>query len=174
MISILFATKYSRVVASWAGSTPVAEQNQLTDIIGSPEFLAQIRSIAYQPQNTVNGATTSSGASSIAAPESVRTEIFRSAGVPSLFGINIIQNYDFGIGRTFNTVFANYAGATAYTGTAGSGTAAFAPATEQLVVGLNANMFNLVRVRERGTEGEFTLAPDDQFTMRSRQDRILW
>lgn len=162
-------TKYARIVASWVGGTPVGEKNQLTDIIGSPELLGQIRALSYNPVNVRSGAVATSGATALAAPESLREEIFRSAGLPSIYGVNIIQNYDFGIGRTFNTVFANYAGATAYTGTAGSGTAAFAPTTEQLVVGLNANMFNLVRLRERGSSGEFTLAPDDQYNLRSQK-----
>lgn len=160
-------TKYARIVASWVGGTPVGDKNQITDMVGSPEFLAQIRSIAYQPQNVTSGAVTTSGASSLAAPEALREEIFRSAGIPSIYGVNIIQNYDFGIGRSYNTLFGNYASSTAYTGNAGSGTAAFVPANEQIVVGLNTNMFNLVRLRERGANGEFTLAPDDQYTMRS-------
>lgn len=159
-------TKYARVVASWVGGTPVGEVNEITDLVGSPEFLGQIRSIAYQPVNTRNGATTTSGASSIAAPDGLRDEIFRSAGIPSIFGTNIIQSYDFGLGRAYDTIFANYAGSTAFVDTAGTGSAVKA-ATEQLVFGLNANMFNLVRLRERGVSGEFTLVPDDQFLMRS-------
>ena len=159
--------KYARTVASWVGGTPVGEKNQLTDLIGSPEFMGLVRSIAYQPQNTVAGSTATSGATAIAAPDSVRTEIFRSAGIPTLFDVNLIQNFDMGIGRTYNTIFSNYAASTAYIGNGGSGSGAFAPATEQLVVGLNANMFNLVKLRERGANGEFTLVPDDSFTQRS-------
>ncbi len=41
------------------------------------------------------------------------------------------------------------------------------PANEQLVIGLNANATNLVRLRQRGETGEFTLAADDQYTARS-------
>ena len=162
-------TKYSRTVASWVGATPDTDKNQLTDIIGSPEFLSFIRSISYEPQNTRQGSYASSGGSSIAAPEAVRDEIFRSGGIPTLFNVNIIQNFLFGIGRTYNTLFSNYAASTAYLGTAGSGSAAFVPANEQLVIGLNANIFNLVRMRERGASGEFTLVPDDQFTQRSQK-----
>lgn len=160
-------TKYARIMSSWSGSTPVGEKNQLTDLIGSPEFMGLVRTIAYQPQNTVSGATTTSGATSIAAPESVRDQIFRSAGIPTLFDVALIQNYDFGIGRNFNTLFANYAGSTAYAGNGGSGSAAFTATSEELVIGINANLTNFVKMRENGDFGTLTLTPDDTFTNRS-------
>jgi len=163
-------TKFDRINSAWNGGTPAVEQNGITDILGSPEFFSNIRSIAYNPINSRSGSVTSSGATSLAAPDSVREEIFRSAGVPSIFGVNLIKSYDFGIGKTYNTLFANYAGATAYLGTAGSGSAAFAPTTEQLVVGINANGTNLVRLRERnGAGSELSLVVDDTFTNRSEK-----
>lgn len=162
-------TKFERQLASWVGSTPVNEQNQLTDIIGSPEFFGFVRSIAYNPINSRNGATTTSGASSLSAPDDIRSEVFRSAGVPNIFGINLIKSFDFGIGRTYNTLFSNYAGSTAYLGTGGTGSAAFTPTTEQLVVGINANSWNLVKVEERGASGELTVMADDQYTTRSQK-----
>jgi hypothetical protein len=160
-------TRFERQLASNVGSTPVGTQAGITDIVGSPEFFAQVRSLAYQPVNTVSGKETTSGATSLAAPETLRQEIYRSAGIQSIFGINLIKCFDLGIGRAFNTLFSTYAGSTAYLGTAGTGSAAFAPTTEQLVIGLNANATNLVRLRKRGASGELTLAADDQYSNRS-------
>lgn len=157
-------TRFERQLASNVGSTPVGTQAGITDLVGSPEFFAQIRSMAYEPVNTKQSV---SGTSSFAAPEALRQEIYRSAGIQSIFGINLIKCFDLGIGRAFNTLFSTYAGSTAYVGNAGSGTATFAPSTEQLVIGLNANATNLVRLRQRGESGEFTLAADDQYTARS-------
>lgn len=162
-------TKYARTMASWTGGTPIGQMNQLTDLIGSPEFFGFVRSISYQPQNISSGAVTTSGASSLAAPESVREQIFRSGGIPTLFDVALIQSYDLGIGRAYNTLFSNYAGSTAYVGTAGSGTAVFAPTTEQLVIGLNRNVNNLVKLREIGDSGALNLMPDDTFTTRSEK-----
>lgn len=164
-------TKYARVLSSWVGGTPVGTVQEITDLIGSPEFVGQIRSMAYQPVNTrtVDGTAGTPAGSSTAmpAPESLREEVYRSAGIPSIYGTNIIQSYDFGVGKAYNTIFDNYAGSTAFAGHGGVSTAAFAGASEEIVVGLNANMFNLVRLRERGANGEFTLTPDDQFVLRS-------
>ncbi len=78
--------------------------------------------MAYEPVNTKQAA---SGTSSFAAPEALRQEIYRSAGIQSIFGINLIKCFDLGIGRAFNTLFSTYAGSTAYVGNAGSGTAAY-------------------------------------------------
>lgn len=169
-------TKYARVLSAYNGSTPVGSAQEISDLIGSPEWLGQIRAIAYQPVNTrtVDGtAGTPAGSSTaMAAPDALREEIYRSAGVPSIYGTNLIQCYDFGVGKAYNTVFGNYAGATAFLGHGGTGSGAFTGASEELVVGLNSNMFNLVRLRERGAAGEFTLAPDDQFPVRA--DKVGW
>ena len=157
-------TRFERQLASNVGSTPVGSQSTVTDLVGSPEFFGEVRSMAYQPVNTTQSA---SGTSSFAAPEALRQEIYRSAGIQSIFGINLIKCFDLGIGRAFNSLFSNYAGSTAYLGSGGTGSAAFNSATEQLVIGLNANATNLMRLRQRGASGEFTLAADDQYSVRS-------
>lgn len=162
-------TKYRRIVSSWVGGTPVGIQASLTDLIGSPEWMGQLRSIAYQPQNTVAGSIggTETSNTSIAAPESVREEIFRAAGIPSLFGVNLVEFNEFGVGQSYNSIFGNYAGATQYAGYGGGAAAAFTPASEEIVLGLNQSMFDLVRVRREQDGSEWTLAADDTFTVRS-------
>jgi len=47
-------TLAARSRPSWVGGTPVGN-NAITDLVGSPEFMEQIRSIAYQPVNTRSG-----------------------------------------------------------------------------------------------------------------------
>lgn len=165
---------YDRTTASWVGGTPVNDRRSITDLLGSPEWMGQIRAIAYQPQNTRQGAVTVQGGSSIAAPESVREEIFRGGGVPTLFGVDLHKVYEMGVGRSFNTVFDTAIGATALpghgTGFGGGTTSAFDGATEEIVVGLNAEMFDLARLRMVEEGSELSLVADDQFTL--RQDRI--
>jgi len=166
--------KYRRILTSWLGGTPAGVRAGLTDMLGSPEWMGQIRAIAYQPSNTRSGAITTSGASSIAAPDSIREDIFKAAGVPELFGINLHEYNEFGINSlgSYNSVFGTYAGATAYTGYAGSGTATFSGATEQVVIGLNSALFDLVKLVEEGASGTLEVTADDTFSIRS--DKVGW
>ncbi len=165
---------YDRTTASWVGGTPVNDQRSISDLLGSPEWMGQIRSIAYQPQNTRQGAVTVQGGSSLGAPESVREEIFRGGGMPTLYGKDLHKVYEMGVGRPYNAVFASAIGATALpgfgAGFGGGSTSTFNSASEQIVVGLNVDMFDLARLRMQDYSGEFTLVADDQFTL--RQDRL--
>lgn len=162
---------YDRTTASWIGGTPVNDRRSLTDILGSPEWMGQIRSIAYQPQNTRQGSYQTSGGSSIAAPESVREEIFRSAGIPTLYDVNLHKVYEMGVGRVYNTVFGNAIGSIGLpgfgTGFGGGNTSQFSPSSEQIVVGLNSEMFDLARLRMTEENSEFALVADDSFNVRS-------
>lgn len=152
---------YDRVVASWLGGTPVNERRSITDLLGGPEWMGQIRSIAYEPTNTRNGAVASNGASSIAAPEAVRDEIFRGGGLPTIFDVNLHKVYELGVGRAYNNLFAQYAGSLAFAGNGGVGSATFNSATEQIVIGLNSEMFDLARLRQTENNSEFALVNED-------------
>lgn len=163
---------YDRTTASWVGGTPVNDRRNVTDLLGSPEWMGQIRAIAYQPSNTRQGAVATQGASSIAAPESFREAIFNSASLPTLFDINLHKVYEFGVGRTYNGVFSTAAGSTSFVGNAGVGSATFNSATEQVVVGLNSEMFDLVRLRMNSESGEFALVADDSQNFNVRSDKL--
>lgn len=162
-------TLLQRIRPSWVGGTPVGG-NVISHMIGSPEFMEQLRSIAYQPQNTRNGATTTSGATSLAAPDSVRGQVFDAAGNPSFFGVELINVYEMGQGQPYNTLFANYIGAT------NVGGSAFVPATQEVIwaFSLNSNKRALSRLVEKSPEGNGTLQTfvDDSFPARS--EKIGW
>jgi hypothetical protein len=162
---------YDRVVASWVGGTPVNQQRAITDLLGSPEWMGQVRSIAYQPSNTRVGSAGTSPATSIAAPEAVREAIFRAGGIPTLYDINLHKIYELGVGRTYTNLFNTYAGTTAFIGNSQTGSFAFQSATEQIVVGLNSEMFDLARVRENSANGEFNLVAED---LPIRTDKVGW
>lgn len=165
-------TKYRRIVSSWVGGTPVGIRASISDLLGSPEWMAQIRSIAYQPQNT-RGVPDSAESTVLGAPDSVRESIFKAAGNPELFGITLQEYNEFGLyvaatnQGVYNQLFSTYAGSTAYAGYGGVGSAVFAPTTEQLVIGLNTAMFDLVRLSETGESGTYEVQADDSFTLRS-------
>lgn len=159
---------YDRVIASWAGGgTPAASFGSIETILGSPEWMREIRAMAYQPINTRSGAVTTSGATAISAPDSLREEIFKSAGLASFYGTTLEKVWEMGVGRDYNTLFGNYLGSTAVTGFAGSGTSTFDPTTEEVVIGLNTNVFDLIRLRESEGANTLTVTPDDTFSIRS-------
>jgi hypothetical protein len=171
---------YDRTTASWVGGTPVNDRRSITDLLGSPEWMGQIRAIAYQPSNTRNGAQTVAGtptntyggASSIAAPESFREAIFNSANIPTLFDINLHKVYEMGVGRPYNQMFATAAGSLQFVGNNGGSAAQFNASTEQIVVGLNSDMFDLVRLRMNQEAGEFGLVADDSQNFNVRSDKL--
>ncbi len=162
---------YDRTVASWVGGTPVNEKREISDLLGSPEWVGQIRAIAYQPSNTRQGAVTTQGGSSIPAPESVREEIFRGGGLPTIFDVNLHKIYELGVNRVYNSLFANYAGTLAFPGNNNTTAVAFNPYAEQIVVGLNQEMFDLVRLRQNEGNSEFNLIAED---MPIRTDKLSW
>lgn len=165
-------TKYRRIVSSWVGGTPVGQPSEITDLFGSPEWMAQVRSIAYQPVNTRSGAVTSNGASSIAATDEVRNRIFSNAGLPSLFDVDLHVYNEMGVGQIYNSVFGTYATGT-YIGHGGSGSGTFNAASEEVIVGLNKDWFDLVNLVQTDLGGaEWSLMADDQFPARS--DLVGW
>lgn len=166
-----FMTKYRRVTASWVGGTAVGASKSLTDLCGSPEWMGQIRSIAYQPQNT-RGVPNSDESTALGAPESVRSKIFESSGLPNLFDVDLHEFNELGVGQIYNTVFSQYATGT-YAGNNGVGSATFNAAAEQVVVGLNLDWFDLISLVQTDEGGaEWTLQADDQFP--TRADKVGW
>ncbi len=172
--------KYRRITPSYVGGTPVGTRTAISDLCGSPEWMAQVRSIAYQPQNTRIGVQTSvgvpansyGGATALAAPDSVREEIFNSGGIQSLFSVDLHEYNELGVGQIYNNLFATYATGT-YVGNNGVGSATFNSAAEQVVVGLNLDWQDLIQLTQTDEAGsEWTLQADDQYPLRS--DKVGW
>jgi hypothetical protein len=156
-------TQAARIRPSWVGGTPVSNQS-VTHLVLSPEILEDIRAMAYQPMNT-RGVPNSDESTALAAPESVRAEVWKTAGLASLFGVELVQSFELGISRRYNTLFSRYAGSTSYAGSSFNG------ATSEIVLALALNNGNsLVRLVEQGADGgTFSLQPDDQFNVRQGQ-----
>ncbi len=168
-------TKYSRVLTSWLGGTPAGgSRGRIDTLMGSPEWMGQIRSIAYQPVNTRAGSIgTTQSNTSLAAPESVRDAIFNSGGVPTLYDVDLLQYQEFGIGQQYNLLFNTAIGGTSFVNTAGTGTATFTQTSEEIIVGLNSDMFGLVNLAESDAGSTFTLQPDtSQNILNPRMDNI--
>lgn len=158
-----------RINSSFAGGTAANLPSEgITDMVVSPEIKGQIRAFSYEPMNT-RGVPNSDESTALGLPDSVREEIFRSAGTAQMWGINITDLNELGITQAYNTLFDNYAGATAFTTRAGGSSAAFNGATEEIILCVDATRGGLLRavITDAEAGGTVSVVPDDQFVTRS-------
>jgi len=149
-----------KINSAWDGGTPVVSNQGLTDLFMSVSRAADIRSFAYQPVNTRSGAVATSGATSIALPDSVRESIYNAAGTSEIFGVELHEINELDAASPFTAIFDNYYGGT------------FAAGAE-LVLGVDTSRVGLVQAVEVGAnESEANVQVDDQFL--ARQEKIGW
>lgn len=175
-------TFFRRLNASWVGGTPTNGASRPTDIIVSPEIMEQFRAMAYNPINTTgpNGlalSTTNAGsASTVALPEAQRGALFQSGGVPSFYGINILELLELGKSQDYQVLFSQYMGSTTYGKVTTPTTLdqTFDSAADELIIVMDATKDFAYRAiatdADKGTV--FSLEPDDQFVKRT--GKIGW
>jgi hypothetical protein len=160
-------TLAKRINTSFNGGTPVNRASRgVTDLLVSPELVQELRAMAYNPINSKGAggvALTANDArgNGIAAPESMRTDIYNSAGIPEFYGVSIMEMNELGAGQKFNTVF-NGVKAT------GPNTYTFDPAVQEIIIGLDRGRESLIRAVATDSENgsEFSLTADDQYSIR--------
>jgi len=168
-------TLAKRVNTSWAKGTPATgSRTGITDLLVSPEIVEQIRSMAYNPINTVAGVTASGGTGTtvgITATDEMRSAIYSSAGIPSFYGVSILEFNELGKSQKFNTIFDVAAGSTGYTKADASGSATFDGAAEEILVGIDRTRDSLLRViaTDPDSNSEFSLVADDQYSIRQNK-----
>jgi hypothetical protein len=158
-------TTSKRINSSFVGGTPVGGSKVgVTDLLVSPEAVADIRAMAYNPINTtkaLGGAISTDAASNgLAAPEDLRSQLYSGAGLPSFYGINIIEVLEMGSGQRFNKIFD-----------AVKGSVSFTEASEQILIGIDRSRDALIRpvVLDEGSTGELNILVDDQFSVRQNK-----
>ena len=168
-------TLAKRINTSWAKGTPASGARAgISDLLVSPEIVEQIRAMAYNPVNTISGITASGGTASsvgIPATDEMRSAIYGSAGIPSFYGVSILEFNEMGKSQKFNTIFDTAAGATAYTTAAGGSSGAFDGANEEILVGIDRSRDSLLRVvaTDPDSNSEFSLVADDQYSIRQNK-----
>ena len=168
-------TKSKRINSSFVGGTPVGGSKVgVTDLLVSPEVVEKIRKMAYNPINTAGakGTTPTGDASGLAAPEVLRSQLYSGAGLPSFYGINIIEILEMGNSQRFNEIFG--AVATAESGSTvigGGNTGTFAKADDEILIGVDRSRDVLLRpvVLDEGSTGELNVLVDDQFSVRQNK-----
>jgi hypothetical protein len=168
-------TLAKRINTSWTKGTPAAGARAgISDLLVSPEVVEQIRAMAYNPVNTAAGITAAGGTGStvgIPATDEMRSAIYGSAGIPSFYGVSILEFNEMGKGQKFNTIFDTAAASTAYTTAAGGSSGAFDGAAEEILVGIDRSRDSLLRVvaTDPDSNAEFTLVADDQYSIRQNK-----
>ena len=163
-------TKSKRINSSFNGGTPVGgAKSGITDLLVSPEMVEQLRSMAYNPVNTIDAdGGTPTGNDGQVAPDVLRQELFSAAGLPSFYGINIMEINQMGINQTFNKLFAAVVTAEGATVVGGGNTGTFAQASDEIVIGIDRSKDALIRpvVVGEGSPSELQVLVDDQFSVR--------
>jgi len=155
-------TTLKRINESFSGHTPVAPwSNGLTDLYLSPEVKAQIRAFAWNPLNTSGADNTSANARNQTLPDNVREEIYRNAGMQSIFGVNVHEMVELGAGRKYNTLFNSFTGSNNVPGH-NSGAC---QSSDEIIIGLDNSRGSFIRpvAREHESGGTFSALPDEQF-----------
>ncbi len=165
-------TKSKRINSSFSGGTPVGGSvTGVTDLLVSPEMVEKLRSMSYNPINTV--ATGATG-NDIAAPDELRMSVYNSGGLPSFYGINIIEVLEMGVGQRFNKIALAIDGADSATVTSGgqgeSPDTGFS-ATDELLIGVDRSKESLIRpvVLGEGASDSLNIQVDDQFSVRQNK-----
>ena len=159
-------TRLKRINESYSGNTAAnVYSNGLTDLYVSPEVKGQIRAFAWNPMYTDT-------ATKQALPDNVREDIYRSAGMQSIFGVNINEMIELGNGQKYNTLFGSFAdantpghGNTLNGSSAGDVWSTNAAIKNEIIVGLDNSKGAFIRpvAREAESGGTFTALPDEQF-----------
>lgn len=166
-------TLAKRINTSFIGGTPTSRTKGLTDLICSPEIVQDIRSIAYNPINSANANESAPGATDgLAAPDELRMDIFRNAGIPEFYGLGIMEINELGTNQKFNTLFDVAAGSTTYYNPDGATLGMqFDTADDDFVLGVDRSRDALIRAVAVDDEsgGEFNLIADDQYSIRQNK-----
>jgi len=165
-------TASKRINSSWSGGTPIGGvKSGITDLLVSPEMVEDLRAMAYNPINTVDSdGTAAAGTDGQVAPDQLRQELYAGAGLPSFYGINIMEINQMGINQTFNKLFATVA-STEGSITGGAGGGSFTQTADQILIGVDRSKDALIRptVIQEGTSDDLQVLVDDQFSVRQNK-----
>ena len=168
-------TLSKRINDSFSGGTPVGGvKSGVTDLLVSPEMVQELRSMSYNPINTIDsdGDTPDSGGDGQVAPDALRQQLFSGAGLPSFYGINIMEINEMGIGQRFNKLFgAIVASESATVPSGGDNTSGWNTAQDEILIGIDRSKDALIRptVIGEGSPSELQVLVDDQFSVRQNK-----
>ena len=167
-------TLNKRINESFANGTPDNVYSAgVTDLYISPEVKEQVRAFAYQPMNTkgANGTAVSANNAGIALPDAIRAGIYNAAGVQEIYGVNLVELNELGIGKKYNVLFDEMSGSNACAPNGSGGAHAFVVGDDEICVGIDNSKGAFIRAIAQSADSgsSFTAEPDDQFVQRAEK-----
>lgn len=165
-------TKSKRINSSFSGGTPVGGvKSGISDLLVSPEMVEELRAMAYNPINTAEAPYGSAVKDSLPAPDALRQELFSAAGLPSFYGINVMEINEMGIGQRFNKLFGAIVASEGATVIGGGGHGTWVTGDDEILIGIDRSKDALIRptVVGEGSPSEFQVLVDDQFSVRQNK-----
>ncbi len=165
-------TKAKRINGSFVNGTPVGGSKVgITDLLVSPEIIQEVRAMSYNPINTAEAPYSSALKDSLVAPESLREALYSAGGLPSFYGMNLIEIFELGINQRFNKIFDAVITSEGATVIGGGNTGTFSQSADEIIIGVDRSRDVLLRpvVSESGTSPDMSLMVDDQFSVRQNK-----
>lgn len=153
-------TRAKRINVSWQNGTPTNRAGGATDLWMSPERMADLRAMAYNSINTLDADKSAAGATDgIAAPDSVRAQLFNGAGMPTFYGFALHEINELGLNQRFTKVYDSINGGD------------FDSATDDLILAIDMSSDGLIRAvsTDPDSNSQLSLEVDDQFVSRQRK-----
>jgi hypothetical protein len=148
-----------RINTAWNGGAGEGGRIKgVSDLIMSPEAVQGLREMAYNPVNTkgiAGGAAATASNGPIAATDEMRNAIYSNAGIPEFYGISIMEINELGEDQKFTKVWNQLNSST----------------DKDLVIGIDRSRESLFRAvaLDAETSAEFSLAADDQYSVRQQK-----
>lgn len=166
-------TLVTRLYQSFAGGSIDGDYG-MTDLYLSPKRMEDIRGMAYNPVNTILGPTAVgatvanyTNTTAVPLPDSIREQIFRGAGLATLFDVTIHELRELGDGRKLNTIYKAVPGST--------NGLSYTTATDDLVIGLDLSQDTCICPVAGDVDGSSSVSVkvDNQFAF-SRAEKLGW
>lgn len=170
-------TRAKRLNTAWTGGTPVSGSRGVTDLIVSPEVMGQIRAMAYNPINTKDATGANPVATNAVVPgtEEFRNAVYKNAGLSEIYGINITELNEFGVGQRFNAVYDTLIGSTTGKGgDVGHSTNTWGgngSSGDEIILGIDRTKEAILKATavDSETGAELRLVADDQYSVRQQK-----
>jgi len=164
-------TRMTRIGESFAGGTPSAGSSfGISDLYVSPETMEKLRSLSYQ--HIGYGDADGDPAHSVSrtvdnVPESVKEEIWRSAGMASIWGVSLHELLELGKGHKYSKLLDDFTSGAAVGDVNGAYDITYANATHDVAIGIDASKGAFIRALARNADSgsTFTALPDDQWNL---------
>lgn len=160
-------TRMTRIGESFAGGTPAAGDSfGISDLYVSPETMERLRSISYQHIDVGStGHDVSRTVDNV--PDSVKEEIWRSAGMASIWGVALHELLELGKGHKYSKLLDDFTSGATVGDVDGANNVTYANASHDVAIGIDASKGAFIRALARNADSghTFTALPDDQWNL---------